>query len=78
MSYRARICEQCAQPFRPPHATGRFCSRECLSQYRTMQPRRPRPFYTYDGRLSDALQREVAAARDEAPATPLWRPGGVL
>ena len=37
MSYRPRLCEQCAQPFRPPHSTSRFCSRECLSESRLAQ-----------------------------------------
>ena len=78
MSYRARLCEQCRQPFRPHHVNARFCSRECLSEHRVGAARYTRPRYAYAGRLSDELQREVAAARDEAPATPLWRPGGVL
>lgn len=78
MSYRARLCEQCAQPFRPPHAKGRFCSRECLSQHRVRAPRRARPLYAYNGRLSDALWREIHAARAEAATAPLYRPGGML
>jgi hypothetical protein len=78
MSYRARLCEQCAQPFRPPHAKGKFCSRECLSQHRVGAARYTRPRYAYDGRLSAELQREVNAARAEAATAPLYRPGGVL
>lgn len=75
MSYRPRLCEQCRQPFRPPHANSRYCSRECLSEHRMMAARRPRPRYAYDGRLSAELRREVAAARAEAATAPLYRPG---
>jgi hypothetical protein len=39
--------------------------------------RPPRPRYTYDGRLSDALWREIHAARAEAATAPLFRPGNV-
>ena len=77
MSCRARLCEQCRQSFRPPHATGRFCSRECLSEHRIMAARRHRPLYTYNGRLSDALWREIHAARAEQATAPLYRPGNV-
>lgn len=77
MSYRTRLCEQCRQPFRPAHANGRYCSRECLSEHRFMAARRHRPVYVYNGRLSDALWREIHAARAEMGSSPLYRPGGV-
>jgi hypothetical protein len=78
MSCRARLCEQCRQSFRPSHSNGRYCSRECLSEHRMMAARRTRPRYVYDGRLSDELRREVAAARAEQAMAPLFRPGDVL
>lgn len=32
-----RLCELCQEPYRPSHSTGRFCSRECLSESRLVQ-----------------------------------------
>ena len=77
-----RRCAFCAQVFHPRHATTRFCSRVCKSRGHRLVPAPApaprRPVYAYAGRLSDALQREVAAARAEAATAPLYRPGGVL
>jgi hypothetical protein len=42
-----------------------------------MAARRTRPRYTYDGRLSDQLWREIHAARAEAATAPLYRRGNV-
>ena len=72
-----RLCASCARTFRPKHATQRFCSRGCKDQGRSRSPVSLRR-YAYDGRLSDALWREIHAARAEAATAPLYRPGGVV
>ena len=72
-----KLCAFCGGRFRPRHATTRFCSRVCGSSSRfNARPERPR--YTYNGRISDALWREIHAARDEMASAPLYRPGGGL
>jgi hypothetical protein len=70
---RARACEYCGTAYRPKHATSRFCSRQC----RKLSHEPPIRLYTYNGRLSDALWREIHAARAEMATAPLYRPGGV-
>jgi hypothetical protein len=72
-------CEHCGASFVHRHrgrSTQRFCSHWCATQHTAKSPR-PRPRYEHDGRLSVELQREVAAARAEAPSAPLFRPGNV-
>jgi hypothetical protein len=69
-------CAYCGKSFRPRHATTRFCSLACGNSSR-FNAKPPRPLYTYSGRLSEALQREVSAARAEAATAPLYRPGNV-
>jgi hypothetical protein len=71
-------CPCCGKQFHPKHATARFCSRKCLAVSRRLAAIPARPRYAHDGRLSDELQREVAAARAEAPSAPLYRPGTSL
>jgi hypothetical protein len=72
-----RPCAFCGKRFRPKRATTRFCSRTCSNTGRyNARPERAR--YAFNGRLSDALWREIHAARAEAPTAPLYRPGGVL
>jgi hypothetical protein len=73
-----RPCEHCGQAFLPRKATSRFCSRICDANRRRLARIPERPQYAYTGRLSDALQREVDAARAEAPTAPLYRPGATL
>jgi hypothetical protein len=77
---RARPCEYCGQAFRPPRATSRFCSRACRDDGHRRSPA-PSPVarrsFAYNGRLSDALWREIHAARAEAATAPLFRPGNV-
>lgn len=67
-------CGFCGKQFRPKHATTRFCSLSCSNSSR-FNAIPPRARYAYTGRLSDELQREVAAARAEARDAPLYRPG---
>jgi hypothetical protein len=74
---RARPCEHCGQAFLPGKATSRFCTHRCDAASRRLARIPARPRYAYDGRLSPELQREVAAARAEAPTAPLYRPGNV-
>jgi hypothetical protein len=69
-----RPCEYCGTSYRPKHAVSRFCSRQC----RKLSHEPPIRRYAYDGRLSDALWREIHAARAEAATAPLYRPGGVV
>ena len=71
-------CAHCGKRFRPKRATTRFCSLSCVSRSRHLNARPERPRYTYSGRLSDALWREIHAARAEMATAPLYRPGGVL
>ena len=73
-----RACVYCAKVFRPKHTTTRFCSRGCVNSGRHNAAPPPRRRYAYTGRLSDALWREIHAARAEAATAPLYRPGGVL
>jgi hypothetical protein len=68
-----RPCAGCGGTFRPAHATTRFCCRACRGRTPVARPR-----YAYDGRLSDALWREIHAARAEAATAPLFRPGSVV
>jgi hypothetical protein len=69
-------CAYCGKSFRPKHATTRFCSLSCNTSSRfNAKPTRPR--YAYNGRLSDALWREIHAARAEQATAPLYRPGVV-
>jgi hypothetical protein len=69
-------CAYCGKSFRPRHATTRFCSLSCSNTSRyNARPERPR--YTFNGRLSDALWREIHAARAEQATAPLYRPGAV-
>ena len=70
-------CAFCGKQFRPKHATTRFCSMGCSNSSR-FNAKPPRPLYTYSGRLSDALWREIHAARAEMATAPLYRPGGGL
>ena len=63
---RARACERCGAAY-SGRTSSRFCSRQCKDDaQRKAEPRRTQ--YGYDGRLSDALWREIHAARAEAPA----------
>jgi hypothetical protein len=75
-----RLCAACGKRFRPKHATTRFCSRACRDHSHRRSPA-PAPVarrsYAYNGRLSDALWREIHAARAEAATAPLYRPGNV-
>jgi hypothetical protein len=68
-------CACCSKRFRPKHATTRFCSRRCKDQGQRLARAPRRPLYAYDGRLSDALWREIHAARAEQATAPLYRPG---
>ena len=71
------LCACCGKRFHPKRATSRFCSIGCGLKARHFAARPSRPRYAYDGHLSAELQREVAAARAEAPSAPLYRPGNV-
>ena len=71
-----RPCAYCAKVFRPRKSSRRFCSVFCSNRSRIVEP--PAPQYVYRGRLSDALWREIHAARAEAPSAPLYRPGDGL
>jgi hypothetical protein len=70
-----RSCAYCAKVFRPWNKRTSFCSRFCANRSRIVEP--PVPQYAYRGRLSDALWREIHAARAEAATAPLFRPGSV-
>lgn len=73
-----RACAHCGKRFRPHRATSRFCSLACVTRSRHLNARPERPRYAYNGRLSDALWREIHAARAEAATAPLYRPGASL
>ena len=79
MSHRLHIelaCLYCGRGFRPWNASSQYCSRRCGMFARGGQLKRGE--YTYRGRLSDALWREIHAARSEAATAPLYRPGASL
>lgn len=76
-------CPCCGKRFHPKRAITRFCSRACVDRNKVnahldRHNSRTRPRYAYDGRLSDALWREIHAARAEAATAPLYRPGTSL
>ena len=73
---QARQCERCGASYLG-RTSSRFCSRQCKDDaQRKVEPRRTQ--YGYDGRLSDALWREIHAARAEVMSVPLYRPGTAL
>jgi hypothetical protein len=72
---RARQCENCGTAYRPFRGTQRFCSRRCKGESQGKGGPPASTQYTYDGRLSDPLWREIHAARAEAAGAPLYRPG---